>query len=159
MSSGNATARDASSPNRLRILVADDHKPMRDSLVAMLSKKFEVVAAVADGGEVVTTAERVDPDVLVLDIAMPVMSGIAQRLVSKLPDRPLASCSSRRTTIPSSSRSRRRSESSDSSSRIAWCRIWSPRSTRSSQVAHSPRRSAAADSHLPLSCGARRRGR
>jgi DNA-binding NarL/FixJ family response regulator len=62
---------------RLRVLVADDHKAMLDNLVRMLSNEFEVVAAVGDGGSVITEAARVAPDLLVLDIAMPVMGGIA----------------------------------------------------------------------------------
>jgi DNA-binding NarL/FixJ family response regulator len=62
---------------RLRVLVADDHKAMLDSLVRMLSSEFEVVAAVGDGGAVVTEAQRVHPDLLVLDISMPVIGGIA----------------------------------------------------------------------------------
>lgn len=62
---------------RLRVLVADDHKAMLDHLVRVLSSEFDVVAAVGDGGAVVTEAERVNPDVLVLDVAMPVMGGIA----------------------------------------------------------------------------------
>jgi DNA-binding NarL/FixJ family response regulator len=62
---------------RLRVLVADDHKAMLDSLVRMLSGEFEVVAAVGDGGSVVTEAQRVHPDLLVLDISMPVIGGIA----------------------------------------------------------------------------------
>jgi DNA-binding NarL/FixJ family response regulator len=62
---------------RLRVLVADDHKAMLDSLVRMLSNEFEVVAAVSDGGSVVAEAERVHPDLLVLDISMPIMGGIA----------------------------------------------------------------------------------
>jgi DNA-binding NarL/FixJ family response regulator len=62
---------------RLRVLVADDHTAMLDNLVRMLSSEFEVVAAVGDGGSVVTEAERVNPDLLVLDVSMPVMGGIA----------------------------------------------------------------------------------
>jgi DNA-binding NarL/FixJ family response regulator len=62
---------------RLRVLVADDHKAMRDNLVRLLSNHFEVVAAVEDGGAVVTEAARVEPDLLILDISMPVMGGIA----------------------------------------------------------------------------------
>jgi len=62
---------------RLRVLVADDHAAMLDNLVHMLSGEFDVVAAVGDGGSVITEAERVKPDLLVLDISMPVMSGIA----------------------------------------------------------------------------------
>lgn len=62
---------------RLRVLVADDHKGMLENLVHMLSREFEVVAAVGDGRSAVVQAERVRPDLLVLDITMPVMSGIA----------------------------------------------------------------------------------
>jgi DNA-binding NarL/FixJ family response regulator len=62
---------------RLRVLVADDHQAMLDNLVRLLSSEFEVVAAVGDGESVVAEAERVKPDVLVLDISMPVMGGIA----------------------------------------------------------------------------------
>jgi len=63
--------------SRLRVLVADDHKAMLDNLVRMLSSEFEVVAAVGDGGSVVAEAARVHPDLLVLDVSMPVMGGIA----------------------------------------------------------------------------------
>ena len=50
---------------------------MRDSLVRLLSGEFEVVASVADGLAVVSTATRLEPDLLVLDIAMPGLNGIA----------------------------------------------------------------------------------
>ena len=62
---------------RLRVLVADDHKAMLDNLVRMLSSEFDVVAAVGDGESVVAEAARVNPDLLVLDVSMPVMGGIA----------------------------------------------------------------------------------
>ena len=62
---------------RLRVLVADDHQAMLDNLVEMLSGEFEVVAAVGDGAAVVAEASRMHPDVLVLDIGMPVIDGIA----------------------------------------------------------------------------------
>jgi DNA-binding NarL/FixJ family response regulator len=42
-----------------------------------LSRDFDVVAAVADGLSAVTEAERLQPDLLVLDIAMPGLNGIA----------------------------------------------------------------------------------
>lgn len=61
----------------IRLLVADDHRAMLDSLVRLLSCEFEVVATASDGLAVVETATRLQPDVLVLDIAMPGLNGIA----------------------------------------------------------------------------------
>ena len=63
--------------SRPRVLVADDHPAMLQSLVRLLSKDFEIVASVADGLAVVATAARLEPDLLVLDIAMPRLNGIA----------------------------------------------------------------------------------
>jgi DNA-binding NarL/FixJ family response regulator len=62
---------------RPRVLVADDHRAMLDTLVRMLSRDFDVVAAVPDGLSAVTEAEHLEPDLLVLDIAMPGLNGIA----------------------------------------------------------------------------------
>jgi DNA-binding NarL/FixJ family response regulator len=72
----------ASPGSRLRVLVADDHEVMLDNLVRLLSHDFDVVATVRDGAAVVREAPRVNPDILVLDIAMPGLSGIgaARRL-------------------------------------------------------------------------------
>ena len=63
--------------SRPRVLVADDHRAMLDSLVRLLSGEFEVVATVSDGLSAVTAAARLEPDLLVLDIAMPGLNGIA----------------------------------------------------------------------------------
>ena len=62
---------------RVRILVADDHRAMLETLVGMLSSDFDIVAAVGDGIAAVTQAEHLEPDLLVLDIAMPGLNGIA----------------------------------------------------------------------------------
>ena len=62
---------------RPRVLVADDHRAMLDSLVRLLSRDFIVVAAVTDGLSAVTETELLEPDLLVLDIAMPGLNGIA----------------------------------------------------------------------------------
>jgi DNA-binding NarL/FixJ family response regulator len=62
---------------RPRVLVADDHRAMLDSVVRLLSRDFEVVAAVTDGLSAVTEAQQLEPDLLVLDIAMPGLTGIA----------------------------------------------------------------------------------
>jgi DNA-binding NarL/FixJ family response regulator len=63
--------------DRPRVVVADDHHAMLDTLVQMLSDEFEIVAAVSDGLSVVTAAAELEPDLLVLDIAMPGLNGIA----------------------------------------------------------------------------------
>ena len=62
---------------RPRVVVADDHRAMLQTLVHMLSRDFEVVSAVTDGLEVVTAVSAHAPDLLVLDIAMPALNGIA----------------------------------------------------------------------------------
>jgi DNA-binding NarL/FixJ family response regulator len=62
---------------RPRVLVADDHRAMLDSLVRLLSGEFDVVATASDGLSAVATATRLEPDLLVLDIAMPGLNGIA----------------------------------------------------------------------------------
>jgi DNA-binding NarL/FixJ family response regulator len=59
------------------VLVADDHHAMLDSLVGLLSGEFEVVATVNDGLSAVAKAALLEPDLLVLDIAMPGLNGIA----------------------------------------------------------------------------------
>jgi DNA-binding NarL/FixJ family response regulator len=63
--------------SRVRVLVADDHRAMLENLVRLLTREHDVVAAVADGLSVVSDAARLQPDLLVLDIAMPGLSGIA----------------------------------------------------------------------------------
>jgi DNA-binding NarL/FixJ family response regulator len=61
----------------LRLLVVDDHPVVRMGLVAMLSEHtdFEVVGEAADGAEAVLLAERLAPDVVLMDLRMPVMDG------------------------------------------------------------------------------------
>jgi two-component system, NarL family, response regulator NreC len=73
----------------IRILLADDHNIMRRGLRLLLERQagFEVVAEAADGREATEQAEATRPDIVVLDIAMPNMSGIeaAQRIRTSLP--------------------------------------------------------------------------
>ena len=62
---------------RIRILLADDHMMVRQGIRALLEKEgFEVVAEAMDGREAVRLAEKLKPDVAVLDIAMPLLNGI-----------------------------------------------------------------------------------
>ena len=61
---------------RARILLADDHKAMRERVMHMLEDEFEVLAAVEDGQAIVDAAHELKPDLCLLDISMPVMNGI-----------------------------------------------------------------------------------
>ncbi len=62
----------------VRILVVDDHEVVRRSICALLSGQpdFEVVCDAADGLQAVREAERLQPNVVVLDITMPGMGGL-----------------------------------------------------------------------------------
>jgi len=74
----------------IRILLADDHTVMRRGIRLLLESQpeFSVVAEASDGREAVQQAEETQPDVAVVDIAMPNLSGIeaAQRIVTALPN-------------------------------------------------------------------------
>ena len=73
----------------IRILLADDHTVMRRGLRLLLENQaeFMVVAEAADGRQAVEQAQATQPDVAVIDIAMPNLSGIeaAQRITAALP--------------------------------------------------------------------------
>ena len=59
----------------VRVLLADDHAGVLAYLSVRLGKVFEIVGAVEDGRQAVDAALRLDPDVIVLDISMPVLNG------------------------------------------------------------------------------------
>jgi DNA-binding NarL/FixJ family response regulator len=71
---------------RVRILVVDDHQMLREALVGMLELSgFEVVGAVADGADVTSLAAELLPDVVLMDLSMPVLNGLdATRLLREV---------------------------------------------------------------------------
>lgn len=75
---------------QIRILLADDHNVMRRGLRLLLESQpgFTVVGEAADGRSAVEQAKATNPDVVVLDIAMPQLSGTeaAQRITEMLPN-------------------------------------------------------------------------
>jgi len=75
---------------KIRILLADDHNIIRRGLRLLLERQpgFEVVGEAADGRQAVEQAQATQPDVAVLDIAMPNMGGIeaAEQIRSSLPN-------------------------------------------------------------------------
>jgi DNA-binding NarL/FixJ family response regulator len=62
----------------IRLLVVDDHPIMRDGLRGLFSgdDEFEVVGEAADGAEAVAVAQRVEVDVILMDLRMPTMGGV-----------------------------------------------------------------------------------
>ena len=72
---------------RAKILIADDHGVFADGVRLLLEKRYSVLATVADGRELVDQAPRLKPDVIVVDIGMPLLNGLdaAERVRQKLP--------------------------------------------------------------------------
>jgi len=61
---------------RTRILIADDHTMVVDGLRGLLEPEYEVVGAVNDGRAVLPEVQRLKPDVVVIDISMPLLNGL-----------------------------------------------------------------------------------
>jgi len=63
----------------IRLLIADDHPVVRDGLSGMFSGDdgFEVVGEAANGAQAVTLASALEPDVILMDLRMPEMDGVA----------------------------------------------------------------------------------
>jgi DNA-binding NarL/FixJ family response regulator len=66
-----------------RLLVVDDHQMLREALVELLVQAgFEVAGQAADGADAVAMAKQLEPDVVLMDLRMPVMGGLdASRLI------------------------------------------------------------------------------
>jgi DNA-binding NarL/FixJ family response regulator len=72
---------------RPRILLADDHALMLDGFSNLLTPKYDVVGTVEDGKALVEAAIRLNPDLIILDITMPILNGIdaAREIRKQLP--------------------------------------------------------------------------
>lgn len=71
-------------PSRLRVLVADDHPGMVRAVSRLLAPSYDVVGSVADGAGLLEAAGRLRPDVIVLDVHLPNVDGLAAcRLVTQ----------------------------------------------------------------------------
>jgi DNA-binding NarL/FixJ family response regulator len=72
---------------RPRVILADDHTLILDALKNLLEPEFEVVGTFADGRALMEGASSLNPNVIVLDIGMPMMNGLnaGQRLKQEMP--------------------------------------------------------------------------
>src|SRR5262245_40474997 len=73
--------------NKLRILLADDHLMLVEALRAVLGNSYEIVGSVQDGLALLDMAPLLSPDLIVLDIAMPLLGGLeaARQVKLRLP--------------------------------------------------------------------------
>jgi DNA-binding NarL/FixJ family response regulator len=72
---GRLVMKDGMSVGKKRILIADDHAAMLDEVRNLLQQDYEIIAAVENGADLVDVAKRLNPDVIITDISMPVMNG------------------------------------------------------------------------------------
>ena len=83
-------ARSLAPDRQTRVMLADDHEIMRDGLRELLQRAgdFEVVGQAGDGAAAVRVAERLKPDVIIMDVMMPLRNGIdaCREIMEKLPD-------------------------------------------------------------------------
>lgn len=63
---------------KIKVLIVDDHKLVRDGLIALISDQFdiELVGEACNGREALDLVQKLSPDVVVMDIAMPDLNGI-----------------------------------------------------------------------------------
>ena len=62
--------------NRPRVLIADDHRMVAEGLKRLLDPEFELVGVVEDGMALIAAAKKLQPDVIIADIAMPRLNGL-----------------------------------------------------------------------------------
>ena len=71
---------------KIKVVLADDHRVVREGLAAILEpqKEIEIVGEARDGGEAVEKARQLLPDVIMMDVSMPGMSGVeATRIIKR----------------------------------------------------------------------------
>lgn len=61
---------------KARVLLADDHPDVLEKVTHLLEQEYEIVGKVSDGDSLVSSYSRLKPDVLVIDITMPILDGI-----------------------------------------------------------------------------------
>lgn len=73
---------------RPRVLLADDHQMLADALRGVVEPRCEVVGVVSDGRALLEAADKLQPDIIVLDIGMPQLNGIdaGRKLKQSLPN-------------------------------------------------------------------------
>jgi two-component system, NarL family, response regulator NreC len=72
--------------NKIRILLADDHPLVRSGLIKLLEpfKEFVIIGEAGDGEEAVAMTKKLEPDVVIIDLSMPKLSGVeATKLIRK----------------------------------------------------------------------------
>jgi DNA-binding NarL/FixJ family response regulator len=71
-----------------RLLLADDHRLLAEACKNMLEPEFEVVGIVTDGRSLITQALILEPDIIVLDITMPLLNGLdaGEQVKQKMPE-------------------------------------------------------------------------
>jgi len=74
---------------RVRVLLAEDHPAVAQRLRDMLATEFDVIGTVSNGQDLIAAVQRLQPDVVVTDIGMPVLDGLqaAQILLKEDPRR------------------------------------------------------------------------
>jgi two-component system response regulator DegU len=75
---------------KIKILIVDDHQMFRDGLKALLARQndMEIVGEAENGQDAVAKTRKLHPDIILMDVNMPVMDGIeaTRRIVAEIPD-------------------------------------------------------------------------